>query len=239
VAKLERLPLATQAAKVILDRVASQEWPVGWKLPGEAALAAELGVGRSTVREAIRELAGRGVLATRQGAGVFVVSAEPVEDWETVLRRAEIADIVEGRIAIETESAHRAARRRTPRDLVAIRAALARRAEAAPDASDAEYVDVDLEFHRAVVAAAHNPVLAELFDSFRPRVREAMIDLVAIAGPAARSAHDQDVHAEIVAAIRDRDPERAAAVSRAHLAGIHDRMEISPGESSRPPRDPR
>jgi DNA-binding FadR family transcriptional regulator len=66
-----------------------------------------------------------------------------------------------------------------------------------------------------------------------------MIDLVAIAGPAARSAHDQDVHAEIVAAIRDRDPERAAAVSRAHLAGIHDRMEISPGESSRPPRDPR
>jgi DNA-binding FadR family transcriptional regulator len=239
VAKLERLPLATQAAKVILDRVASQEWPVGWKLPGEAALAAELGVGRSTVREAIRELAGRGVLATRQGAGVFVVSAEPVEDWETVLRRAQIADIVEGRIAIETESAHRAAQRRTPRDLVALQAALARRAEAAPAASDAEYVDVDLEFHRAVVAAAHNPVLAELFDSFRPRVREAMIDLVAIAGPAARSTHDHDVHADIVAAIRGRDPERAAAVSRSHLVGIHDRMGVSAGGSSRPPRDPR
>jgi DNA-binding FadR family transcriptional regulator len=227
VAKLERLPLATQAAKVILERVASREWPVGWKLPGEAALAAELGVGRSTVREAIRELAGRGVLATRQGAGVFVISAEPVEDWESVLRRAEIADVVEGRIAVETESAHRAAQRRTPRDLLVLRKALARRAEAAPDAPDAEYVDLDLEFHRAVVAAAHNPVLTELFDSFRPRVREAMIAMVGLAGPAARSADDQDVHAGIVAAIADREPERAAAVSRAHLVAIHDR--IAPG----------
>lgn len=223
-AKLQRLPLATQAAKVILERVASQEWPVGWKLPGEAALAAELGVGRSTVREAIRELAGRGVLATRQGAGVFVVSAEPVEDWETVLRRAEIADVVEGRIAIETEAAHRAAQRRTPRDLLVLQKALVRRAEAGRGASDAEYVDVDLEFHRAVVAAAHNPVLAELFDSFRPRLREAMLDVVALAGPAARSSHDHEVHADIVAAIRDGDPERAAAVSRAHLVGIHQRM---------------
>jgi DNA-binding FadR family transcriptional regulator len=224
VAKLERLPLATQAAKVILDRVAAQEWPVGWKLPGEAALAAELGVGRSTVREAIRELAGRGVLATRQGAGVFVVSAEPVVDWETVVRRAEIADVVEGRIAIETESAHRAAQRRTPRDLLVVQKALDQRAEAAPGTSDAEYVDIDLEFHRAVVAAAHNPVLVELFDSFRARVRDAMIDMLAMAGPAARSAHDQDVHAGIVAAIRDRDPDRAAAVSRAHLVALHDRL---------------
>jgi DNA-binding FadR family transcriptional regulator len=238
VAKLERLPLAAQAAEVILGRITSAEWPVGRKLPGEAALAAELGVGRSTVREAIRELAGRGVLATRQGAGVFVVSAEPVEGWESVLRRAEVADIVEGRIAIETESAHRAAQRRTPRDLQAVQEALVRRADAVRGAPDAEYVDVDLDFHRAVVAAAHNPVLAELFDSFRPRVRDAMIDMVALVGPAARSWHDHDVHADIVDAIRDRDPERAAAVSRAHLVGIHRSMTVSPGGSSRPPRGP-
>ncbi|MHA6627630.1 FadR/GntR family transcriptional regulator [Pseudonocardia sichuanensis] len=226
-AKLQRLPLARQAAEVILSRTTSGEWPPGHRLPGEAALAAELGVGRSTVREAIRELAGQGVLQTRQGAGVFVIAAEPVEDWETVLRRAEIVDILEGRIAVETESAHRAAERRTPHDLEAMRDVLARRAHAASDAPDVDYVDIDLEFHRIVVAAAHNPVLAELFDSFRPRVRQAMIDMVGLSGPAARSRHDHDVHTDIVDAIRDRDPERAAAVSRAHLVGIHRRM--SPG----------
>ena len=228
-AKLQRLPLARQAAEVILSRTASGEWPLGHRLPGEATLAEELGVGRSTVREAIRELAGQGVLQTRQGAGVFVIAAEPVEDWETVLRRAEIVDIVEGRIAIETESAHRAAERRTPEDLEALQDVLARRADAARAAPDVGYVDIDLEFHRTVVAAAHNQVLAELFDSFLPRVRQAMIDMVGLAGPPARSRHDHDVHADIVDAIRDRDPERAAAVSRAHLVGIHRRM--SPGAS--------
>lgn len=221
---LQRSPLAGQALEALLDRITTGEWPLGHRLPGEAALATEFGVGRSTVREAIRELAGRGVLETRQGAGVFVVATAASPDWDTVLRQAEIADLVEGRIAIETEAAHRAATRRTPRDLRSLRTALASREKAAATAPDADYVDADLALHRAIVTAAHNPVLDELFATFLSRLRQGMIDMLRLAGTDTRSHTDHDAHADIVAAIRDRAPDRAAATSREHLVSIHQRF---------------
>ena len=66
-------------------------------------MAAQFGVGRSTIREAVRELAGRRVLESRQGAGVFVIALQAAEDWDKVLRKADITDVLEGRLAIETE----------------------------------------------------------------------------------------------------------------------------------------
>ena len=88
-AQVRREPLADQAAELLLQRIRAGEWSLGAKLPGETTLAPQLGVGRSTVREAIRQLAGRGVLASRQGAGVFVTALDVEEDWNAVLRRAE------------------------------------------------------------------------------------------------------------------------------------------------------
>ena len=60
----------------------------------ETTLAPQLGVGRSTVREAIRQLAGRGILATRQGAGVFVVALDAPEDWTRTVARADILAVI-------------------------------------------------------------------------------------------------------------------------------------------------
>src|SRR5690242_2733778 len=98
---VQRRPLASQAAEVLLERIRSEEWPVGHKLPSEAALAAQLGVGRSTLREAVRELAAKGVLDSRQGAGVFVTAMDVSEDWEAVLRRASVIAVIEARVAVE------------------------------------------------------------------------------------------------------------------------------------------
>ncbi|MBX9921568.1 MAG: GntR family transcriptional regulator, partial [Mycolicibacterium frederiksbergense] len=81
-AQVQRHPLAAQAAELLLTRIRDGEWPLGHRIPGETTLAAQLGVGRSTLREAIRELAGRGVLESRQGAGVFVTAVDATEDWD-------------------------------------------------------------------------------------------------------------------------------------------------------------
>lgn len=70
----------SQAAAVLLQRIRSGEWSLGQKLPGESALATQLNVGRSTVREAIRQLAGQGVLDSRQGAGVYLTALDIVEN---------------------------------------------------------------------------------------------------------------------------------------------------------------
>ncbi|MEU4344381.1 FCD domain-containing protein [Nocardia sp. NPDC023852] len=214
ISQVRRHPLATQTAELLLARIRAGEWPLGHRLPGETTLAAQLGVGRSTLREAIRELAGKGVLDSRQGAGVFVMALDATEDWDVVLRRATIASVIEARIAIEAEAAALAAHRRTPADLRAIRRALAaREAHGEPVAA---HVDADMAFHRAVIIAAHNDVLTQLFDSFLPRLRLAMIDMLKIR-PAPSELADHAAHERLADAIAARNPIAAAEYSRSHL----------------------
>jgi DNA-binding FadR family transcriptional regulator len=214
---IERHRLASQTADVLLARIQAGEWPLGHRLPGETTLAIQLGVGRSTLREAIRELAGRGVLESRQGAGVFVTATDPAEDWDVVLRRATIASVIEARIAIEAEAAALAAVRRTPADLRTIRRTLT--ARGVDGLTVAEHVDADMAFHRAVIAAAHNDVLTQLFDAFLPRLRLAMIDMLKIRPVASRS-DDHAAHRELADAIAARDSVAAAAASRTHLNAL-------------------
>ncbi|GAB2692744.1 FadR/GntR family transcriptional regulator [Nocardia thraciensis] len=216
-AHVQRHPLAAQAAEVLLDRIRGGEWLLGHKLPGETTLAAQLGVGRSTLREAIRELSGKGVLESRQGAGVFVTALEVAEDWDTVLRRADIVTVIEARIAIEAEAAALAASRRTPADLRAMWRALAARAEAT--VSVEELVDADADFHRAVVTAAHNDVLTGMFDAFVPRLRRAMIDMLRLR-PLPDERADHAAHEVLLDAVRARSPEAAASASRVHLTSL-------------------
>lgn len=218
---VRRESLAEQAAQLLLDRIGAGEWPLGAKLPGETSLAPQLGVGRSTVREAIRHLAGRGILATRQGAGVFVTALEASEDWESVLRRADVVSVIEARIAIETEAAALAAERRTPAELRAMRQTLAKRE--AERSSIEEHVDADTAFHRSVVVAAHNPILVELFDGFTPRGRQAMIDMLRIRGEFGSDA-DHQVHERLLDAIAAGDGPAAARLSRTHLLALKARM---------------
>jgi DNA-binding FadR family transcriptional regulator len=219
---LQRASLADQAADVLAARIAAGEWPVGSPLPGEHALATELGVGRSTVREAVRALAARGLVRARQGAGVFVTATTPTPDWDDLLVRTRVADVVEARVAIEVQAARLAAARRTPADVDALRAALEVRheAEVAAAVDDGAYVDADLGFHAAVVEASHNPVLVELFAAFAPRVRTAMLELLALAGMGSPHHHDQDAHVAIARAVEEREPDVAAAAASEHLHGV-------------------
>lgn len=216
-AQVKRISLADQAADLLLGRIRSGEWELGAKLPGETTLAPQLGVGRSTVREAIRQLSGRGVLAARQGSGVFVTALEAGDGWDAVLRRTGIVAVIEARIAIECEAAALAAERRTPTDLRALRRALAARDE--NRSAIESHVDTDTAFHRAIIGAAHNPILLELFDGFTPRLRGAMLDMLRMRGEHGGEA-DHTAHRDVVSAIAERDGASASALSRTHLESL-------------------
>lgn len=222
-------PLVEQATEHLREQITQGEWPVGTRLPGENALAKALGVGRSTVREALRALAGAGLVQARQGSGVFVIATEaaagPAEGWAARLRRAAITDVYEVRVIVETQAAALAAGRRTDEDVAALEAALERRSRAA-GADDAAFVDADIALHAAVVAAAGNPVLSDLFAEFAPALRERLIDLVELLG---LREHDRnpghDTHEALVAAIRDGDGAAAEEILgtelRQTLAHLH------------------
>src|SRR5688572_14543871 len=104
------------------------EWPVGTRIPTEPDLVAALGVGRNTVREAVRALVHAGVLERRQGSGTYVTSRHELTGVMTRrLEGAEVTDAIEVRRAFEVEAARLAAIRRTPSDLKALDKALAAR----------------------------------------------------------------------------------------------------------------
>ena len=219
--KVRRESLAEQAAELLFARIRDGEWELGQRLPGETTLAPQLGVGRSTVREAIRMLAGRGVLATRQGAGVFVTAVDVAATLEVMVQRADIVAVIEARTAIEAEAAALAAERHTPSELTALRAALAARGR--HRGVIGELVDTDMSFHRAIVVAAHSPILLELFDSFAPRSRQAMTAMLELHEDHGDDA-DHGVHERIAQAIAARDVAEAARRVRDHLTDLTARV---------------
>lgn len=210
-------PLVEQATEHLREQITGGAWPVGTKLPGETTLAATLGVGRSTVREALRALAGAGLVQARQGAGVFVIAVAPRDDWAAQLRRAAVTDVYEVRIVVEVEAARLAARRRTDDDIAALVAALAGR-RAAAGAGDAAFVDADIALHAAVVAAAHNPVLSALFTEFVPALRQGLIDMLELLGLRSGDPnHGDDSHARLVDAVARGDGDAAGHTLREEL----------------------
>ncbi|WP_327293426.1 FadR/GntR family transcriptional regulator [Streptomyces sp. NBC_01198] len=222
-------PLVEQATEHLREQILGGQWPVGGKLPGEAALAASLGVGRSTVREAVRALAEAGLVRARQGAGVFVIATEPHEDFGRRLRRAAVAEVYEARAVLEAQAVRLATRRRTDADLAAMVSALAARRLAA-GADDAAFVDAELALHAAVVAAAGNPVLTELFAEYAPVLRDALAELTDPLGlRAADPATGDAAHAALVSAIASGAVGEAADLLDAELSATLARLVAAAG----------
>ncbi|MFF0719004.1 FadR/GntR family transcriptional regulator [Micromonospora sp. NPDC003816] len=195
-------------------RIMAGEWPVGSRIPTEPQLVEDLGVGRNTVREAVRALAHAGVLECRQGSGTYVLSTDELAP--VVARRLtddRMTEVIEVRRAFEVEAARLAARRRTAEDLAALDAALAAREAAWRGGEVAEFVEADVALHTAVVAAAHNGMLAELYASVATALRSTVTQAM---GDALTPDRHVD-HARLVAAIRAGDPELAAREAGAFL----------------------
>ncbi|MFE4656619.1 FadR/GntR family transcriptional regulator [Streptomyces hydrogenans] len=123
-------------------QITEGHWPVCTELPAETAPAKTLIFGCSTVREALRALAGAGLVRARQGSGVFVVATEPAEDWPTQARRAAVTHVYEVGRFVEVETAQLAARRHVEDDLTTLGTALARR-PAAPTSGGPRTVRTD------------------------------------------------------------------------------------------------
>ncbi|BBY49560.1 GntR family transcriptional regulator [Mycolicibacterium arabiense] len=158
-----RAGLVDQVIEQLRTSVSSGEWPVGERIPNETVLVESLGVGRNTVREAVRALAHAGILDVRQGDGTYVRATSEVSGALRRLCGAELRDVLQVRRGLEVEGARLAAANRTDADVAALRALLARRDECLRDGRTDEFARADVEFHLAVVASSHNVMLTELY----------------------------------------------------------------------------
>lgn len=209
--QVPRTSLVDTVIQQLRAQIESGEWLRDQRIPTEDQLAAQLGVGRNTVREAVRALVHIGMLEVRQGDGTYVRSRR---DPSATLRRVDAAalrDLLEVRRALEVEAARLAALRRTAADLDAMRRALDARGSWSDEASLAEFVERDTRFHLSVVEASHNAALIELYRYFMDSIQTTI----------ARTEDEGDLpeptlaaHEAIYQAILQSDPD--AAVAAAH-----------------------
>lgn len=210
----KREALVPQIIEQLRAQISLGEWPVGTRIPTEPDLVAALGVGRNTVREAVRALVHAGVLERRQGSGTYVTARHELTG--VIARRLEAAEVreaIEVRRAFEVEAARLAALRRTQQDVKALDIALAAR-EAAWEAGIAgEFVAADAELHILIVRASHNAMLAELYASFHGALVASLRQQI---GDELTPGSYVD-HSELVEAIRAGDSARAASAAGAFL----------------------
>ena len=207
----------------IVQAIASGRLRPGDRLPSEHEQARGFHVSRASVREALRSLVEMGLVTTvrGRGGGTFVnrADAEPVarnlgEAMDVLLHidAINVAELLEARRALEGTCARLAAERRSEEHLRAIEAVLD---EAADDAlGDEPWLALDVRFHREVAESAENRVLmvplAALHATVQPRLNMTIRALIA------REEINRQ-HTAIFAAIRERDPDAAAAAVDGHI----------------------
>ncbi|HWI12866.1 MAG TPA: FadR/GntR family transcriptional regulator [Burkholderiales bacterium] len=218
-AKLKPSSLSDQLTARLTARIAEGALAPGSRLPTEQELSAEFGVSRNVVREAISRLKSEGLVETRQGAGGFVAQTKlgvPFRiDPASVQSYEATREILELRLAVESEAAALAAERADRKQLKSIRDALD--AVNAAFARGDDGVHEDLLFHRAIARAARNGKFVD-FTEFLERYVRHQIELTG--GALARAARMDATHAEherIYKAIEARDPEVARALAREHF----------------------
>jgi DNA-binding FadR family transcriptional regulator len=210
---MRRTGLVDQVIEQLRHAIADGEWPVGERIPNESALVEALGVGRNTVREAVRALAHAGLLDVRQGDGTYVRATSEVSGALRRLCGAELREVLQVRRALEVEGARLAAANATHEDVAALRALLVRRDECQGAGSTDEFARADAEFHLAVVVASGNRTLTELYSG-----------LMAAITASVATTYEKPVkivdHSELVDHIASRDADKAARSAGELLDGI-------------------
>src|ERR1700692_4306550 len=202
-----------EAIESIRELIASGEWGPGTRLPREADLAAQLGLSRNSLREAVRALSLARVLEVRQGDGTYVSSLEPGELLEPTLSATRllqgrtVLELFEVRRMLEPEAAAMAAHRADAEILGALRRELDRMIAAGSNAD--ALVGADAAFHDVIARAPGNGVLQALLRSLSTSTIRARL----WHGIADRGALDlaRDEHTRIYDAIAAGDPDLARA----------------------------
>lgn len=215
------MAVTDEAIEKIKGMIVSGTLRPGDRLPKESELAADLGLSRNSLREAVRALALIRILDVRQGDGTYVTSLDPqllLEAMSFVVdfhRDDTVLEFLVVRRILEPAATAMAASRIGDAELDALEAQLD---ALGPAPSVEELVAADLEFHRGIVGSAGNSVLCSLLDGLsgpttRARVWRGLTQEDAVS----RTLQE---HRAILAALRDRDAEAARAWATVHIASV-------------------
>ena len=224
-------PTATATVAEALAQVILGEMAPGQSLPSEGDLAARFSVSRLTVREAVKMLAGRGLLDVGRGRRAVVIEPSGVafsDFLSTVIQNDPkgMFDLIELRIVLEVQAATLAARRVTRAGLMALERAIQGMRDACedgkrgidPQGSELRFHQNDVGFHEAVALSSGNRLVSYLFEAMSGPLQRSFY--LSRRGHDARGHTVDDTiaaHVAVLDAIREGNPKAAGAAMRAHL----------------------
>ena len=215
------MALTDEAIGKIKTMITSGALRPGDRLPREADLAAELGLSRSSLREAVRALSLVNILDVRRGDGTYVTSLQPpllLEALSFIVdfhRDGSVLEFLQVRRVLEAEATALAAERITDAEIGELRELLD---SLGSEPAVEDLVAADVEFHRRITAASGNSVLCSLLESLsggttRARVWRGLTQ----AGATAQTLAE---HRAILDALSSRDAEVARSWSTVHVASV-------------------
>jgi DNA-binding GntR family transcriptional regulator len=221
---IRRARLVDDVASVLRDAIARGDLPPGARLVQDH-LAAQLGVSRTPLRDALHKLEYEGLVTLSKGRGVQVRQLDPIE----------AVDLYEVREVIDGLAARLAAARATPTDVQALRRVLRDMERAVEPWNPHRWLQANLRFHEGVVAAARSPALAQLVTVIQNSART-FYPSVLLHPERARIALAE--HSDILNAIAARDTATAERLGRDHIASAKALLASMITEGARPVPSP-
>ncbi len=160
--KLDNRLLGSQIEDELMKYIWEQPVEIGEKIPNEFELAEMFGVGRSTIREAVKGLVSKGVLEVRRGSGTYVISTNSVENDPLGLSKQKdkfklALDLFEVRLMLEPEIAANAAKNATEEELVQLKQLCDETEETY--LSGKNHIPKDIDFHTCIAGCSKNEVV--------------------------------------------------------------------------------
>lgn len=216
---IQKTSVKDQTMAQLKHYIASGRIAPGERLPSERALAEALGVGRYSVREALKVLEAVGVVESRVGEGTFISDQPGARIGEIIgfslgHQGGTIMEILDARKIIEIEAARAAAERATEEDLERMAAELDRMQAAADDFR--AYLIADMNFHRHIGEASHNGIVARVVNNLIDLLEEVLKETRTDALPT-QAESDRDLHHAVYKAIAQRQPDQAVLLMREHI----------------------
>ncbi|WP_240646605.1 FadR/GntR family transcriptional regulator [Chitinophaga rhizosphaerae] len=204
---LKRNSLADDVAAGLQDMITGGTYAVGDRLPSEPELMLLFGVGRSSVREAVRLLVNAGMLRVQQGQGTFVTSSQPLTGpLGRKLHTADYQELNEVRLLLEVKIAEKAALHRTREDLARMKTFLRAREKFAKAGNVDATMQADVHFHTSIAVASKNSIMLELYQTIATHMLQSFKDRHKDTGDFELT---QYMHKALLDAIADQDAEQA------------------------------
>lgn len=214
---IQRKSLAQEVADTLKHRIKSGAMAIDSKLPTEPELMEKFGVGRSTIREAIKNLAQSGYVHVQQGLGTFVISHSGHTALDEKIGNADFAEVFEVRQILELQIIAKACEHRTAKHLRAMAKNLKERHHQAQAGELTLCIEADIAFHTNIAESCGNTILAELYKTLSVHVTRFFSQTYTNTTPFIQS---QQVHEQLLQHIEAQNPDKALQAAKKIIGSL-------------------